>query len=170
MSEGGGGGVSLTPEQVANIKKSQAPAVASTDPRAGLSAGTRTILQEAEAGKATLGAEFEEGALGRLDAGRTADISQVIEGRRAALGGLAAPEAQALRERAVQGIQRGTQTALRQLRGQQAGAGVRGASATAQQAQVLGAGQQAQANVERDLFLQNIQAKREGLSAFETSI
>ena len=121
-------------------------------------------------GQELLGKDFEEGNLGRLEAGRSGDISQVIEARRANLGGLSAQENQALRERATQGIDRGTQTALRQLRGIQGASGVRGATAAAQQGRQLAAGQSAKAQAERDLLLQNVAQKDKALSAFEESV
>ena len=121
-------------------------------------------------GQETIGKEFAEGKLGRLDAGRSTEMTDIIAKKKAGLGGITAEENQALRDRGVQGIQRGTQTALRQLRGFQGASGVRGGGAVTQQAGILKSGIQSQANVERDLLLKNIDAKRTALSDYEASV
>lgn len=130
----------------------------------------KELVSDVAKGQELFGKEFKEGALGRLDVERTADVSDVIKRRRAGLEGLSAEENQALRERAGKGIERGTQTALRQLRGIQGARGVRGGSAVARQTGVLRAGIEAKAGVERDLFIANIAQKRQALGAFESSI
>lgn len=135
-----------------------------------LSDDSKSVLADIKAGKLLLGKDFEEGSLGRAQEARSGNIDAVIAARKAALGGLTAEENQALRERGKQGIKRGVQTSLRQLRGIQGASGVRGASAASQQANILMAGQAAGANVERDLFLKNIEAKRAALGDFETSV
>ena len=151
-----------------NGKPTAAPSVAGGGVNADV--GRAAIEADIKAGEEGLGANFKEGALGRLDTERSADVKDIIERRRAGLEGISAEENQALRERGSQAIDRGSQTALRQLRGRQASSGVRGATAGAQQASVLQAGQAAKANVERDLLIKNIDAKRQGLSDFEGSV
>lgn len=168
MSGEGVAGISPVPGKAAEAAKPSGPRTAggkAIDPT------TQKILTDVEAGKeSVLGQEFAPGSLERLDTARSQDVSDIIAKRRAGLEGLSAEENQALRERGSQGITRGTQTALRQLRGRQAASGVRGGTATAQQAAILSAGQQAKAGVERDLFLQNINQKRQALGDFEKSV
>lgn len=130
----------------------------------------KDITEDIRRGEEELGVHFKEGSLGRLDAGRSADVSSIVESRRAGLQGLSAEENQALRERASQSIDRGSQTALRQLRGSQGISGVRGGTAGAQQATVLAAGQQAKGRAERDLLIQNVEAKRQALGDFEATV
>jgi len=154
---------------------------------------------------------FGNNALGRISAGRSADLQSIIDQRRSmastagqrtnaitdiltrreqaqgqqqslsqnnqdilsmrrsALQGFNSQENNALREQGLQGIQQGQQTALRQLRGVQAGSGIRGGLQAAQQAQALNAGQAARGQLARDLFLQNIGQKEKALAAFEQS-
>lgn len=139
-------------------------------PRISQAAASANLAKDIAKGQELLGGDFKEGNLDRIDAGRGADISSVIEGRRAALGGFSAEANQALRDRAGQGIDRGTQSALRSLRGIQGASGVRGASAAAQQGRQLSAGQAAKANAERDLLIRNVDQKGKALSAFEQSV
>ena len=113
---------------------------------------------------------FGEGSLGRLQEGRAPEIADVIERRRAGLQGFSREELNALRAQRAQEIARGEQTALRQLRGAQAQAGVRGGLAGAQQAALIQQGQQQRAQAEQELFLRGEQAKREGLGSFEQSL
>lgn len=98
------------------------------------------------------------------------DVADIRERRRAALEGLTPEEQTALSSALTEGIQRGEQTALRQLQALQARQGLRGGTAAAQQADVLRAGQEARARTERDIFLENIGAKRQALGAFEETI
>lgn len=145
-------------------------AKAATQEQTTLQESRTDIQKDIERGEAQLGKEFEEGALGRLDVARSADLASIIEQRREGAKGLSSEEAQALRERGTQEIDRGTQTALRQLRGRQGISGVRGAAGVAQEVNVLGAGQQAKAQSERELLIKNIEAKRQGLGEFEESL
>jgi hypothetical protein len=100
---------------------------------------------------------------------RSADITDVIARRKAGLEGFNAEENTALKEQMAQQVSRAEQGALRQLKGAQAGAGIRGGLAGAQTSDVLMQGQQQRANAARDLFLQNIQQKQQALGAFEGS-
>ena len=133
---------------------------------------------------------FGPGSLGRLQpsqlqniidqAQQTAPLAQrlgaegataqdILARRQAALGGLSAPENQALREQATQGLNRRTQTALRALRGQQGATGITGGTALAQQADILRGQQQAQAGLERDLLLENVAQRQRALDALEAT-
>lgn len=134
---------------------------------------------------------FGEGALGRVEAERSKEISDIlgrrediaatagtrsedmadiVARRRAALEGMAAPEAQVLRQQALQQIGRGEESALRRLRGVQAAQGLRGGTAAAQQVQLLAQGQAARTQAEQELFLQDLAQKKAALGAFETTV
>lgn len=137
----------------------------------GSSAQAKTdIISDIKIGEGLLGKDFKEGNLDRLSTAPSADMADIIARRKAGLEGLSAEENQALRERGSQEIDRGSQTALRQLRGLQGASGVRGASAVAGQANILQAGQSAKAGVERDLLIQNVNQKREALSGLEQTV
>lgn len=132
---------------------------------------------------------FGEGSLGRVDQGRAGEIAGLIEQRRqaqsqadrspliaailaqrqAGLEGFQAPELAAQRAQALQGISQGQQTAMRQLRGAQSQAGVQGALAGAQQAQVINEAQKARTQAEQDLFIKNVAQKQAALGALEGS-
>lgn len=101
---------------------------------------------------------------------RSADVQDIISRYRSGLEGYTAPELQALREQMQSGITTGEQTALRQLRGQQAAAGIQGGLAGAQAARLLQAGQQARTQAERDLFLQNIAQRQNALQGFQQAV
>ena len=102
--------------------------------------------------------QIGEGSLGRL--GGDPDIEAALQIRRQALGGLTGAEQQAQRDVATQRIQAQTQGARRQLAASQARSGVRGATAGAQQSEILGQGIDATRQFEQNLFLQNRQAQQ----------
>lgn len=131
---------------------------------------SENLAADIKKGQELLGKDFAEGNLGRLEEAPSADITSIVEARRQGLKGLSSEENQALRERASQGIDRGTQTALRQLRGIQGASGVRGATASAQAGRQLSAGQAAKAQTERDLLIRNVEERQKGLEAFESTV
>jgi hypothetical protein len=94
---------------------------------------------------------------------------QVLALRQAGLGGFNAEENTALRESMLQNIARAEQGALRQLKGAQAGAGIRGGLAGAQSGDILNQMAAERAAGERELFLKNIAQKDAALGAFEGS-
>ena len=87
--------------------------------------------------------------------------------RREQLEGFTPAEEEAMRSRVQQQIGRQTQQGLRQLRGFQGQAGIRGGLAGAQAADVLRQGQEAGTEAELDLQLQDMQARRGALDALE---
>jgi len=109
---------------------------------------------------------------GQLDLAknRSADIQRIIDMRSANLSGFTPDELNAMRAQEAAQMGRAQSTALRQLRGAQASAGLRGGAAAAQQAGILGQAQAARANLERDLFLQNIAQKRAALDSYDQSV
>lgn len=125
----------------------------------------RDIERGRELGQELIG----EGSLRRLEEGRSAEIADIIERRRAQLEGFTPEEQQAMREQILGEITPGEQTALRQLRGIQGAQGIRGGLAAAQQAEILAQGQQARTQAERDLFLQQVAERRRALEALEAS-
>ena len=132
------------------------------------------ILSDIEAGK-KVGKDFiGEGELGRIDTRfeeeRSADVKDIIERREAALEGLSSEELQARRGQAKTQIDRQTETARRRLQAIQAQTGVRGGAAAAGISTILEQGLRTRADFERDLFLADVQAKRDALGAFEQSV
>lgn len=161
----GGGGASIAAAQGAGGGQGAGGVT-----RVSQSFASENLAKDIAKGQEVLGKDFQEGSLGRIDANRSADMNQVVEARKAGLGGLSAEENQALRERASQGIDRGTQTAVRNLRGIQAASGVRGASAASQVGRQLSAGQSAKAAAERDLLIANVDRKQQAVGALEQSV
>lgn len=89
---------------------------------------------------------------------------------RGTLGGYNSPEVQAMREQAMQEINRQYQTQASQLARQQARGGVRGGAATAQM-QDLGVGKmQTAGNLERDLLVKNAEEAQRRKEAFNSLI
>lgn len=132
---------------------------------------------------------FGSGSLGRVDAGRSGEMSDIIARRRAAsdgsgrsadsgriiqmrkdnLGGYTAEEQNALRENNLRTIQQGNAGAMRALASQQAAAGVRGPAAVAQRSNLIKAQGQQIADAERSLFVDQIGQKRAALDKLEAS-
>lgn len=129
------------------------------------------VAEDQERGRARGQELFGEGSLGtRSLEERKTDIADVLARRKAALSGLTPEEQAAMESQALGGINQATQTQLRQLRGVQGASGVRGGLAAAQQANLLRGGQQAAAEAQRDIFLQNLGARRQALSDFENTV
>lgn len=113
---------------------------------------------------------FGNQALGRVDAARSADIADILARRKEQLGGYTPEEQQAMREQNQGAILASQKMGARDLARQQARSGVRGALASNQQ-QSYQLGTQGQlADQERQLFLNNIAAKRDALSQYEGSV
>jgi hypothetical protein len=105
-----------------------------------------------------------DGSLGRI---RESEESKGILKRFQDLSqGLSAAEVQAEREMVNKGINRATATADRSLRASLAGRGVRGGIAGKQLADIQGQGIKQKAETERDLFLKQFSARKEGLKDF----
>jgi hypothetical protein len=134
------------------------------------------------AGKKLAKEFISDGSLGRMQEGRSQEISDLIAERRKAYeasptGGLSAEELQAQRDQAVNNINRTSETARRRLAGAQAQTGVRGATAASQQMSAIQAGNTERTNFERDLFLRQREALQQDraeqatrLSALESSV
>ncbi len=127
-----------------------------------------TILGDVAAGQDFAKSIIGNGSLGRIRDSQNVrdDNAQIRELRMKALGGLTGEEMQAERDQAKNNINRATQTQLRGLRGAQAASGVRGSSAVAQQAGILGEGANRQADFERDLMLQQRGVQQQALDSF----
>jgi hypothetical protein len=119
------------------------------------------LIKGARLGEAALGPD----GLGRL--GEDSEIQDVL-GRFKDISetGLSSAEAEAKRAQAIGGIDRSTQTSQRALQAALARAGVKGSTAGQQMLQAEMGGLQAKANVERDLFLESEQIKRQGLADY----
>lgn len=97
---------------------------------------------------------------------RSPEMERFLAMQEAGLSGLTAEENQALRETAMENLNRGFQQAQRQMAVQQAGSGVRGASAAAQamglQRQLMGDTR----GLERDLLINNIDIQNQRRDAY----
>ena len=113
---------------------------------------------------------FGEGKLGRVNATRSSDVADIIARRKDAMNGLDSQEQQALREKAINEIGGNQTTSLRSLAVQQARNGVRGPVASSQAAKVIADSNSAKTGAERDLYLKNIDLKRDALNSAEKSI
>lgn len=103
--------------------------------------------------------------------GQLANTSQDILKRRMDLAnGLQAKELAAIRGQAQQQIRGQTQSDLRRLQAIQGRQGVKGGLAAAQQRATLQQGAQNQTNLERDLIMQNIEARRQGLGDLSSDV
>jgi hypothetical protein len=115
-------------------------------------------------------------AIGRKAAGerfadvKSGDLDDIISRRREQLEGLTSGEKNLLETQGIGGIQQAEQGALRQLRGIQGATGVRGATAGAQQADVLQEGLMARGDLQRDIVMQDINARRQALDNLETTL
>lgn len=92
--------------------------------------------------------------------------NDILSRYKAGLDGYTAPEYQAQREQMARGINSNTQTSLSQLAKAQARGKVYGASATAQQNNVLRQAQLNKDNLEQDLMVKNIDEKQKRLGAY----
>lgn len=119
--------------------------------------------QKARGEDVAIGREFARevvpaGSLGRL--GENENIQAVLSQMSQGLQGMGSQEMQARRDLATEQIGGATETARRRLAAAQARAGVRGATAGAQQSNIISQGIQARAGFERDLMLQNRAAQQ----------
>ena len=101
---------------------------------------------------------------------RSTDIADILAARRGQVGGFSAEENSALRSQMLQQLGQSETTQMRGLRGQQATQGIRGGMAAAQQQQQLAANQNARAQMERDLFIQNIAQQQQALGGYEQAV
>ena len=145
-----------------------------------INAGKR--LQDIAAGRKVGEDYIADGSLGRLQEGRSTEVSDLIAERRKAYeaappGGLQDEELQAYRDQAVGNINKTSETARRRLAGVQAQTGVTGATAATQQMSAINAGNAERATFERDLFLRQREAMQQDrseqavrLTALESSV
>lgn len=158
-----------TPEQQMQEKLKRLEELAnrfnSVDPRYATASGARSA--DWDVGYKRGQELFKEGSLGRL--GENEDIKRVMEMRRQQVGGFSPQEQAAMRAQLMSQIGSSNQAAMRQLRGVQGASGIQGAAAGAQAVDVLRGGQQAMLGAERDIQMQNLLAKRQGLNELEAS-
>lgn len=109
-----------------------------------------------------------DGSLGRL--GSNTDLKSVINQKRKLAQGLTGSEVAGQRSQAENSINASTEQARRRLASAQARSGVRGATAGAQQANIIGQGIQAQQNFQQNLIQNNRNAQLEGLNSLESSV
>ncbi len=121
-------------------------------------------------GRARGEAEFADQSLGRVDAERSGEISDLIAKRKERLGGYTPEEENAMRDQMDEQTKRGTQTVMRQVRGAQGSSGVRGGLAVAQQIQVANEGNKARAGVERDLAINKVAERSRALDSLDSTV
>lgn len=155
-----GGALKLGKSAAGGFQAPAAPGLASPVIKTG-DEGRQVMMDDFQAGSKIGKDLIQPGSLGRL--GELSDIKTALSGARELAGGLSAPEMQAQRDVASQNINTSTEQARRRLAAAQARAGVRGATAGAQQAGIIGQGIQAQQGLERDLLLRNREAKSQGI-------
>jgi len=130
------------------------------DPTRVMSAQERELVKGSQFGEAVLGPE----GLGRLG---TDSTIQGIESRLSDLSkGFSAEELVARKEQMFSGINQATSSQSRALQSALARAGVKGGAAGAQLRDVAIGGIQSKANVERDLFIGDRDARTQGLKDF----
>ena len=166
-----GGGPAVDPVEQARRQEEERQRAAAQRQQELLDQARKGREEDLAAGRARGQELFGQGSLGtRTQDEISGDFADIIARRKAALDGLTPEERNALESQALAGINQATQTQLRQLRGIQGAQGLRGGIASAQQAQALQQGQQAAAEAQRDIFLQNIGARRQALSDLENTI
>lgn len=111
---------------------------------------------------------FAPGTLGRME--EDPRMKEILARRQAQAQGFTPQEMATARAGMMSNLAGQQQAAMRQLRGIQGATGVAGGVAGAQAADILRGGQQAMLGAERDLQMQNIMARRQGLSDYETSL
>lgn len=95
------------------------------------------------------------------------DLSEMIERRKAGLGGYSAEESGAQRSQLALNLMRQQEGARRQLLAAQAKAGVRGGAAAAQQGRFAEAAMAQRAGGEQELFIKNIAEQQRRLKEYE---
>lgn len=112
---------------------------------------------------------FGEGALGRVQQDRAGEVSDIIAQRKAQAQGFTPDEQQSMRDNNMRSIQQNQAAALRAQQMNMARSGVRGAVASNQLGSMQRGLQGQLADQERNLFLENINQRRQGLGALEQS-
>jgi len=95
------------------------------------------------------------------------DLKDILERRKAGLGGFSSEESAAQRAQMALGLSRQQEAARRQLLAAQAKSGIKGGAAAAQQGQFAERAMAQRAAGEQDLFIKNIQEQQNRLKAFE---
>ncbi len=113
---------------------------------------------------------FADGSIGRVDAGRSKEIADIIGRRDAESKGFSDEEQNAFREKNQVDLNQSLAGKMRALKVAQAQSGVRGGLASAQQARVVSDANKDNVTNERELFLKNIDARRQGLNSYEQSV
>jgi hypothetical protein len=113
---------------------------------------------------------FGNGSLGRVDAARSAEVADLLARRQKEANGFSPEEMTAYRENNLNNTAQQLAGQMRQMRMQQAQNGVYGATAAAQQNRQLYNTNKDMINNERQLFLNDVDARRAGLSSYEQSL
>lgn len=110
--------------------------------------------------------EFEQVLEGIPDAPKM-DLTELIEKRKAGLGGFSSEESNAQRAQMALNLGRQQEASRRQLLAAQARSGVRGGAAVAQQSRFAQQGMAQRAQGEQQLFVQNIAEQQRRLKEYE---
>lgn len=113
---------------------------------------------------------FGNNALGNIEGRRAAEVADVINQRKAQLGGLSPEEMNAFKSQALGGIAQGQQDQQRQLMARLGANGLRGGAAAAQQGALAKEALKQQATAQQNLFTQNIDRRRQAMDAYEGSL
>lgn len=130
----------------------------------------KDLVKSGSLGRATTGVSQGRIDENAIDPSRSVDMQDIIARRRENLEGMTKEEMQMSRDVGKEQIDRQTEGQRRRLQMIQAASGVRGGAAAAQQLQLMQGATQTRAEFERDLFMNNLQMKRQALNAFESSV
>jgi len=126
--------------------------------------------KDLRSGRVRGAAEFADGSLGRVDSQRAQEIKDIITRRQQEAQGFTPEEMNLMREQNLSSVQQDQAGQRRALLASQGAEGIRGNRAILQQAKLEAANSGTRAQLERDLALKNIDARRAGLTALEQSV
>lgn len=107
---------------------------------------------------------FGDGSL-QMPGQMLTDRDRMFASLRSQMQGLTAPEFEAMRGRAAQGVESQTASNLRRLRNEQGLGGVTGAARTAGAQNIMAQGGQQRRELERDLLMKDVDVRRQGTQA-----
>lgn len=142
-----------------------APPPASSD-QAAEDTAIAGVKSDIASGQQFIGHDFDPGALGRVDASRSADMADAIARNKALSDGLTPAEKQAREEQANHSIGNQTQANMQQLASIQGAQGLGGGTAAAQQGMALQNALLSRQDYNRQLLLDDATQKRLGTAQY----
>lgn len=187
---GGGGGIKIpSPWESSirgNISRASGQAAPSEKERAARAAEERAARESEiksnqamsdenldrymRAGRERGRAIFGQQALGRLQDTYAPQVAEMLAMRKNQLGGLQAPEYQALRERGMANLNQDLATQMRQARAGAASNGLTGPARAAQQMALQKAGLGQRQGLTRDLAIEDMNRRQQAMNAYEQSL